>query len=630
MKDRLENLFVGAPLGRLKQPTFAALALASMLVAVPALAQDGEVVEETVGGEITTGYSAMPVDGADAAERVIFQFDGGFDLMFTDFAETDGEVLFPEGTKVGLEQFDPDEVIRTQTNFVFGTLKLGTKKLFLPTFNTYASANIGFDLDGAPKPLEANAIFLPEELDSIEDSTEHRFTSMPQGDFGLFLHQAYAELDGFTDSGAGKQFSLRAGRQSHWGLGATLFDGATFGYEAENKSFNLALRGGQRAGVYEKTQDDLGLYGGLSLALDLNAAADAPLMIRAEYALFSRTITLSERDIERRGIEEETFTLNLAELAAYLDATDDILISLRLQLTDTNLSHIRTGLNWAFSKEFSAILDTDLKFFDGVPYDMTSGRGIKVIDQRTGFERTATHEVLRLNIPDRQPYADVQLQLPIRPSETIEIVPSGGLHLVIVDEEGKQNLSPYDATYFNFGLGTFVHSRISKKAILEAQLVYDGTVYQRNDDLVGAGLISDPRAGPENQSHRIFLGARYDRGTPLNQRYIQLQKRSLSVGLGAYLHLNVLEFRPYIENVFADQGIDRGDPGDLADNVNGLNAVDAVFENEVMFGTQFFVKWWATEFTALQLSHEFAQDSDVFFTHMAPFQSIRLSADITF
>ncbi len=618
--------------GRLQlhaQPRRAALlcALCAMALSSTALAQDEEEVEDgKEEAEIKTEYSAMPVDGADAEERIIFQFEGGLDLMFSDFNEEDGKVLFPEGTEVGLGVIDAEDSIRAQTTFVFGNIKAGTRKLILPTLNTYLSASLGFDVDGAPNPqADDDGLFLPNLIDPIEDGSEHRFTSTPQGDLGFFLHQAYAELEGFSDEGAGKQFSLRAGRQSHWGIGSIMFDGATVGFTSESGAFNLAARGGQRSPIYERTQDDPGLFGGLTLALDLEPGSNVPLAFKAEYALFTRTLTLSERDIERRGIEEENFTLNLVDVAAYLDPTDNLLISARLQMTDANPSHIRNGVRMIFSDAVSLNLETDLKIADGLPYDMTGGRGIKVIDQRTGFERTATHEVLRLNIPDRQPYFDAQLQLPINTSEALEIIPRGGAHIVFGDAE---NLSPYDATSFNFGLGAYIHSKISREATLETQVEYDATLYDRTD-LVDAGLMSDPRAAPENQVHRIFLGARYDRGRRLSSKMLQMQKRTMSLGLGIYANISLLEFRPYINTVIEDLGIDATDPDNLAD-INDLGEAEAAFETEVMFGAQAYFKYWATEFTALQLTYEFAQDSEVFLTHMAAFNALRLTADITF
>ena len=96
------------------------------------------------------------------------------------------------------------------------------------------------------------------------------------------------------------------------------------------------------------------------------------------------------------------------------------------------------------------------------------------------------------------------------------------------------------------------------------------------------------------------------------------------------IDINALEFRPFIENVFVDLNVDRGDPDDLENEINGLDEADADFETEVMFGTQFYIKWWATEFTAIQLTHEFAQDSEIFYSHMAPFQSLKVTADVTF
>lgn len=577
----------------------------------PALAQD-----KKPEADARADMPAFPADRADAENRLILRLQAGFSFTTTSLVDADdGVPRFLAGHAVG-------EDMREATNYVTGSLQLGTLGVGTPTLNTYANMSFGLDGDGAPEPEfdEDLNLFIPEELEPLEDGSFHPLVVHPQGDLGIFLHSAYAEFDGFSTSGAGKDFSLRAGRQGHWSsFGSVIFDGATVGYE--NGKINFAARVGQRAQVYERaeTQDDPGLYGGATLAMDFD-----PVMIRAEYALFSRKLELSERDIERLDIEEEEFTLNLVEVGAFIDPSDNMLLSVRLQAFDAALTFARLGVIWQAAKTVGVRLDFAQKIQEGMPYDMLGGRGIRVTDQRTGLTRNSTYESLHLNIPDRQPFSDLQVQVPVALLDgQLEIIPRGGFHLVLGDTE---ELNPYDATSFNFGVGAYFHQTISREAQFEVQAEYDGIIYDRTDILGGenAGLMSDVRAGPEDAVHTLYLGTRYIRGKRVG-RVFQLSQRWLSLGVGGFARIYQLGYRPYINTVLAEVQDEIG--GDIDDD--DFDAAD-LNDTDVLFGARLDAKWWATDYTALEFVFEFAQDSEIFMPHLGPFTSVQLNADIQF
>lgn len=605
--------------GLLRCGAFAATFTVAALIVVPASAQD-VAVDSTVRTR----------DARSFEDGFIFHLSGSFDFTTTD--TVDSGVLDADGNDV--PRFLSEQAVgdlELQTGVVLGNLQTGTRGVGYRPLNTYLNASLGLYAAGAPdldeEQINGRGVYVPVEAEPV-DGSEHPFGFTAQGDVGIFLHSAYAELDGLTPTGAGRNFSLRAGRQSHWGIRSTTFDGATIGYETDEDAevkFNFAARFGQRSGVYERTQNDPGLYGGATAILDAGK-----LTIKAEYAFFQREVQLAERDLERYadqleldlGEEEftDTFILNTAELSAYVDVTDDMLLSVSARLTDTEFTEARAGLTWAFSREAGLQVDFTQRIGGGLLYDFTTGRGINVTDQRTGFERRSSYEVYRLNFPERQPYSDVQLQVPLRIAGYIDIVPRGGAHIVLGDDE---ELSPYDATNFNFGLASAVHYQTDAKGKLEIQFDYEGIVYDRSNVVggEGAGLMSDVRAAPENASHRLYLGFRYDRGSRYGRRIAQVYDRNLSLGLGAFATIYQMELRPYINNVL-EEALEEGDIADLDnDDLDNLQFTDLVI------GAELYGKYWFSDYTGLRLSYEFAQDSADFNPHLAAFNSVRATVE---
>lgn len=555
---------------------FAAVAaLAVLLTGGSVLAQDD--------------YSAFPSDARDASDRVIFKFEGGYNYWTTSVGDF--------GAAQPRDEPFTDQNLRGNGSFALGSAALGSRRIILPRLNTYLLVSGGYDVGGQPDTtLVADG--------AQEDGTEHRFVTHAFGDGHIFLQNAYAELEGFSDSGVGQRLSLRAGRQSHWGIGQVTFDGGTLAYN--DGALNIALRGGQRSGQYDLIQDDPGIFAGIDLNYDFAPELDVPLMVRAEYMFLRRDLELSDRDAILRGTDTDEITLGLASVGGYLNIGEDVLLSLRLKVTDAELSRARLGLRWAFG-DSGLNVDLEQKIGQDVFFDFSGGKGFRqnqLIAGASGNQsvsRASTHEVLRLNIPDQQPYTDLNLRLPLAVAEGFTVEPIGGVHFV---EGETTELSPYDATHYRFGLNLFLSSRISEKAGLELELDYLGRIYDRDDIEGEEGLFTDVAAGPETAAHEVYFGARYNRG----ERFVHgrmLQKRNFSLGAGYFLRAYTLQNRRVDEEESKENG-------------------------ETLAGLSADLMWGFTEYTALKARYEFARDSNIFYSHIGDFHSVTGRLEVTF
>jgi hypothetical protein len=524
-------------------------------------------------------FSALPEDGRDAADRLIFQFEGRYDSTLN---QTSGDPA-PQG------ELYPGDSLRTGANYLLGDVRLGTRRLLLPTLNTYVMGSGGLDIDGQP------TLTTQEEAQS-QGATEHRYLQQPYGDNAFFLQSAYAELDGFARTGALKNLSLRAGRQYHWGVGATSFDGATLGYE--DGALNVNARFGQRAAIYNLTQDDPGLVGGLDVTYNFMPALNVPLLLKGEYVFFSRDVRLTPRDAVTFGADEQEVTVNLGELSAYVDVSDDLLLSARLKVTDAALSRASLGLRWALGDAALLIVDLNQKIGQDLFFDLAGGSVQQVTNPATGIERDTTYESYRLNIVDLQPFSEIQARLPLELSEWLSVQPEVGGRLSLGDAEA---LGPYDASFVNWALGASLRQQIDKQSGLELDLQYRGRAFDRSniyEEEDVNGLFSDVGAGPEVMSNEVSGQINYTRG----QRFVAgrlLGDRSLSLGLGGFYKAYVLRSRRI-----------------LADSVASDN-------DEALVGVNAQVKWWATTYTNLGLRYEYAKDSNVFVPHLSDFQLLQ-------
>lgn len=491
--------------------------------------------------------------GAAAQKSVIGRLDIGFEHV-TGAASGDPD----------LQDNDPGANLRESTQFLDVGLALGTRGLGYGPLNSYLLGQLRLDLGGEP---------------GVDETIGHPTVLHSYGDARLLaLHLAYAELAGFGTQGALQHMHLRAGRQFHWGgpLGVT-FDGATLGYD--DGALSVAVRGGRRAAVYNEIQDDPGVLAGLDVAYALGGRQG--LTLRGEYLFFTRELTLIDRDAALLTGGEETvdYTVQLAAVGAYWDATRDVLLSLRASLVAPELSHLRAGLRWAFGRS-ALLVDVDQKIGRDLTYDIAAGRGLERRDRRT------TYEALRLNIPDRQPYTDAQAVLELEVADGFVLVPEAGVRVVQADDEVR---TPYDADQTRWGLGGYYDVPFDPQQGLELQVRYGGTRYDR----AGEAHFADPAAGAERVAHEMSGAVRYARGRRRVGNRI-LGTRIFSAGVNAYQEIWVLG------NRFIDD----------TDELAGGIGIDA--------------RWTFTEWTAVRASYEFARDSTVFARWVEPFHAVRL------
>lgn len=498
-----------------------------MLVAVTALAADGYVAKVRLAHDHVT---VEPGDDPDLQGN-----------------ETTGDDL--HGSSMVLD-----------VSFAVGTRRVGWSRL-----NSYALGQLTGDLAGQPGSGKLD--WDPSVVHGRDDAQ------------AVFLHLAYAEVEGFGDAGAAAHLHLRGGRQFHWGLVGVTFDGATFGYD--DGRFSAAARGGRRSGVYADLQDDPGIVAGADLAYEATSA----LLLRAEYMHFQRDLTLTARD--RLYVEDsETIEVSVdaAEASAHFDATDALLLSARVSMVAPEVSHLRVGARYAFGRS-AAIVDVDQKLGRDLFYDLAGGHGYTRGDRRT------TYEASRLNMADRQPYTDVNLLVPLELTGWLTVEPSVGLHL----GQGEAAASgPYDATHTRWALGVFALAPVSKGAAFEIDGRYDGTAYERED----GGHFADAAAGAETGSHVLSGGVRYTRGYPfrgLGPRL--LGDRTVSFGVGGHLGMWTLDNR-FIEA-----------------------------HDEVSGGVQLDLKWAFVDQVAARAAYEYARDSSVFARSVAPFHGVRLQLE---
>ncbi len=428
-----------------------------------------------------------------------------------------------EHTAMGLGPRWPDGqavVGRSDTTAVRGDLRLGAHR---PGFAAYGALSGAADLAGGP---DLRAF----EFDPARDAALHRRQVHAFGGVFGFVHQAWAELDGFGDGPLARRLSLRAGRQAHWGPRPVTFDGAKLGLDA--RALTAQLYGGRRSAVYGRLQDDPGLIGGVRLLVDLERELDLPLNLRAEYQIFQRTLDLDPLDALRfdAGFTPDVIEqrLGLGELAAAVDVGRDLLLDARLDLLDLAPSHVRVGARWALGPSLLTV-DLDHKLGEDAPYDLAAGRSHTAFDPRTRQTRQTTFEALRLNLPDRADYTDIAARLTVEPVSGWAIEPHARLHAV---HAGEVVAGPYDAGRIEFGLAASGALRLSPKTGLELEATYDGALYDRS--AVGPlPLFDDVAAGPEADRHAVGLGARFVAvDTPTRGRRL-LTERWLTAGVWA-------------------------------------------------------------------------------------------------
>lgn len=542
-------------------------------VARPARGQDVTTQPET---EEVTGYQE---GNSDLEQRLIVRLD----------LETNTVFSARSGDPDALEIAVPDDSGRNDSSFVFGDLRLGTRGLGYRPLNTYFMGTGGVNLGGAP---QTQAL---EEL-RANDAALHQQYIDAYGDNAFFLRLAYGELAGITESGPLSGLLVRAGRQFHWsGLMGVTFDGLTMQYSTGQ--VEVSGRIGQRAGVFERFQTDRGFTGGASVKVDLSSGRGGfPLLLKGEYMFVTRDLRLTPRGQAALGGVEESVTIHLGEIGAYWDLDPNTLLSLRVQSTDSEISHVRADLRW-LSDIGALSIFVDQKIGEELLYAMSGARTQTIRDLRTGIDRRAVLEAFRLNIPDRQPFTRIDADFAFAVSDWLEVQPKAGANIVYGDAE---ELSPWDATHFSWGLAAFARTKLNQETGIEVDVDYTGRVYDRDETVGAFGLFSDVAAGPEQSSHEVYAGVRFN----LGNRFIgnrMLQGRRLSLGLGGFVRLYQLE------TVHEDQ-----------------------IDDEVLTGIEAKAAWQIARQLGLNARYQFAQDSNVLLPQLAAFHEVFGEAQVLF
>lgn len=417
---------------------------------------------------------------------------------------------FPDGVPV------TDQ--RTDTTRLSGDLRLGVEGR--AGYAGYLALSGAADLDGRPA-LRASEL-------RPTDAALHRQLVHPYGDAFGFVHHAWAQLDGLGAGELAARFTLRVGRQFHWGARPITFDGVTLGYTSE--AVTLALYGGRRSGVYALAQDDPGLVGGARMLVDFGAHRGPPLTLRAEYQVLHRQLDLDPLGLFRYDAATTPgpvdSRLGLGELALWYDVSRDLLLELRLDLLDATPSHLRAGARWVIGNTLVS-LDLDQKLGEDAPYDLAAGRSLTAFDPRTRLDRPTTYEALRLNIPDRHDYTDLEARVTVEPVAGWAIEPYGRLYVVHADPTER---TPWDADRHAFGLRASGALRLTPTTGLELEAGYDGELIDRGD-VSRLELLDDVAAGPETARHAISGGVRWVAvETPTRGRRL-LTDRWLTLGL---------------------------------------------------------------------------------------------------
>ncbi len=449
--------------------------------------------------------------------------------LILDVGVTAGAVAAPlSGQPDSLGLVPADDDVRAHTGFVLGDVRLGT--VGRSGVNTYAMATGAFNPDGQPDQVAREA--------TANDAAMHRHPADPYGGAALFVHQAYGEIDGFTTAGAAARMHLRAGRHHHLGLRAITFDGATLGYRGE--VVDVALRGGRRSGVFADLQRDPGLFGAASLRADLARNGGPPVLIRGEIMALTRQIDLDGPGDRRLGFGDTAdVRAMIGDLGLDVDLSTDVLLSLSAEFAEAVPGHIRGRLLWSSAGGHALRVHLDQKIGADLPYDLAMGRGIRVRDQRTGLTRRSTHEVFRLNIPDRQAYTDVEAGFLAQLAPWLSVEPELMAHVVLADAEDR---SAYDADQLGWGLVAAADTALTPLSGLEAELAYRGRQTTRTGDTV-AGLVTDVGAGAEGQVHEAEVSLRYTRADQPSRLRRMLAGRWLTLEVGGFVRRTTLENR---------------------------------------------------------------------------------------
>ena len=465
------------------------------------------------------------------------------------------------------------DLLGTDNYLLGGALALGTSGLGLSTLRTYGLGTARFDLASAG----TGGLFTHPDL-----------AHLGSGNRALWLHSAYAGLDGFSEEGVLSHLHLRAGRQFHqveqFGL---TFDGATLGYD--DGRFSISTRLGTRSAVYDRTHGlneplQGGLLAGGAVGYDFRRAG-LPISIEAEVLHHSRTVRLLPREAELLGSGREVSSeMTMGRLSLQWEPSTELFVQSYAIFAFPTLSHLVVYGQWALDAEAVLTLDFYQKVDRGLPYDIASLRGV----ERRG--RLTTFESLRLNLIDRQPYSDLQLSLLLPLGEVWWLDSRVGGRLGFGDLEDR---TVYDASQLRYGLDLIGRLPMSRAATLETTVGGDGWIYERTraETATFRGLA----AGGETFVQEVRVTAQYVRGQRRVGRWM-LSLRRLSAGASAFARYARLD------NQFL---LDTDDLDELTAGV-GVNVR------------------WDLEHVGVRVAYEYARDSRAVFSHLADLHAVEL------
>jgi hypothetical protein len=505
----------------------------------------------------------LPVDLPDTEKRVIVDFEIAFNPVFAGLSgRTDPFGNTPTG-----------DTYEDSNLFLEGNAALGTNGILWPTLNVFALGSGIFDLRGAP------------DTPAVHPSNAYRYTDAR----ALFLHLAYAELEGITEDGFLGDLHFRAGRQFHFSRVGITFDGATLGYDGENAQATFRI--GTRSAVFDRTQGDSRfLRGGLFVGGDLgwHFGADFPLSIEAEVMHYRRNLELFTRDDRiEPGVSETSQRTTIGDLRIEYAPTTNLILGVTAEFAFPAISHVRAGAQFSLG-EVGFLVDFDQKIGRDLFYDLAGGVGIDRFDRRT------TYETFRLNFLDPQPYSDINAIVLIPVADWLEIEPNAGFRFV---EGSKEESSPFDASRARYGANVIGNFKIDNGNGLEALAGFAGVFYLRGDD---ENNFRDVTAGGEDLSHEVYAGLRFVHGGGFRGRRL-LSDRTISVGAQGFARFATFSSRFVAESL-----------------------------NERVFGAGADANWQFTRFSGVRVAYEFARDSALFYDYLSTFHAVRVSLNASF
>ena len=514
-------------------------------------------------------YLAFPATLRDTEERLTVRFGVGITPTFG--------TTSMEGNGGGGPLNEPG--MRSGNTLLEGTLAVGTRRILLPTLNTYALMQGVMDARGAPMVISPDFLEGDEQV-SLQPSLYHEFN----GARAFLFHLGYAELDGFSKEGLLSGLFLRAGRQFHFGAAPVTFDGGTLGFS--QGGFSIDVRGGQRSGIFDTTSDDFdeqdrGFLAGGRVGYDYRSGG-LKFGFSAEYLYFSRTLGLLERDRVREGVETVELTSNLGDVKLYWSPSPNIDLVARASFALPELSRIHVSGLLALGRTVVTLEFTQRVGRD-VLYDLAAGQGFR------RAERERNYESLRLNIPNLKPYSEVRASVLFDVSSWLEIGPAFGGRLVHADSTER---SPYDANRLTYGLVLQGRFRLSEGDGIELAGEYIGIAYDRSSDRAES-TFDDVAAGGEKFVHDGYASLRYVRGRRAIAGRL-LSGQSFSAGIYGYVSAGIFDSR-YLDEEVTDLSAGGG------------------FETRVGL----------SRFVEARVTYELLRDSDLAFTDVGAYHLIR-------